>query len=135
MSREEMVEFFCALTCSNPEDHERWDTRPCEQVVEKVERLLAQEREKVRDLCVGVCESRESWRDWDSVPDLKYSTEAGTAAYYLGCEIRKLDLTKDLAASGAEESQPTAEEVKAVSAAIEKKAIGKLQLDEGGGGK
>jgi hypothetical protein len=37
------------------------------------------------------------------------------------------DLTKDLAASSREEGQPTAEEVKAVSAAIARKAIGKLQ--------
>ena len=56
LGREELSKQFCALTCPNPEDHSRWSPTPCEQVAEKVERLLAQEREKYLEaLCASVC--------------------------------------------------------------------------------
>ncbi len=67
--------------------------RICDALKE-IERLLAQEREKVREKCSSVCEDMESWRDWDIVPDLKGSTQAAAAAYYLGNKIRQLDPTK-----------------------------------------
>lgn len=88
MSREELAEQFCTLTCPNPEDHctQPW---PCYDVAEEVERLLAAEREKVREMCIEAVMAR--WLVGSKAADA----------------IRQLDLTKDLAPSTEEKKWPT----------------------------
>jgi hypothetical protein len=84
------------------------------------------EREKVREMCAACCDG-EGGRD----PNGPYEKGAGQ----IKRAIRQLDLTKELAGSSREEGQPRAEEVQAVSAAIERKSTGKLIVDKGGDAK
>lgn len=97
-SREELAKEFCALTCPNPEDHSRWSPTPCEQVADKVERLLADEREKA---CLAVCNCCRKGYKLLKTSTLGWEHEVPPkilgSVIFEHCEatrIRQLDLTK-----------------------------------------
>ena len=72
--------------------------RVAEGVATHVERLLAQEREKVREMCVKAV--KELWREGEEMDERQRGYIR--AVRDSTSTIRQLDLTKDLAASSRE---------------------------------
>jgi hypothetical protein len=115
-----------------PEKQKDINRHAFDDVLPYFERLLAQEREKVREMCASVDELVQlaDKHNWDMQANCWIKPQyPWMVAEQAIKSIRQLDLT---APSSREEGQPRAEEVKAVSAAIEKKSIGKLAVDKGG---
>jgi hypothetical protein len=87
-----------------PEKQKDINRHAFDDVLPYFERLLTDEREKVREMCAVVCDDMDGWRSWVGIPGFAGApTEADAAAGYLADKIRQLDLTKDLAASSTEE--------------------------------
>ncbi len=85
-----------------------YEISAAEKFAPEIERLLAQEREKVREMCLGTLRNlRRLLKDISSEGEetFRICGEKSSALYKAEKEIRQLDLTKDLADRSTEEGK------------------------------